>query len=1092
MEKRSQKKADKESAQTYFIELRFTPYGAKRAEYQRHHAAMEWRDHIIKFHHLTDIPEVGPLPADAIVELIKDKEEEGPTGEFQDSLVSKELLKSGIAAFIQCCTAVTRNDIEPMPIDKLIDVKKTVTECLIRLRKGKWSETQLKTVSSMVCLASLIFDVAAEFTTEDCVLAFEEGQLLLSDQYDSMFDRTRELQALTTTPFMLEVITAILPLLNQQSRSWSEIKSGLVLYFGENIAEDIWVLFNSKVVGEGIALASIETAADEFKPNTLKPEGSLAPHFNIREFADEIVQALFSVKIPVDAPERLRTWTSLDLEKSVGESIDKAMENSAEESNFVRDYGQTLAREIKLAVENWKKQVNHDIGGRTIVDRVLSTCDVNVVNLRNSPEEFKSCGRSELVRRIARSLAAVLRRPLLRKNSIYSSFIEKYTSHGLNKSFENRNCMSPQTIAFESNQFACQLAVYLTQYGKSKLGKTIRSEIFQVDDETTLFFGTSEIIQAARSAAPVMERGGFLGFIHKTIQEYYVAKAIIESIGYILASVGSSTNNEDALRSRLSNSPITKIDLVNESGVVDFLIDFIMDNLAATNFNQLQKHIAADEKLKFIDVKLKAMIKSKLPQRCSRSLLHVASAEGAIHVIRFILDLLKNDSDASKRSVLNMVDAQNKTAVYLATEGGHAEVCKLLIEHHADPSICARLEATLEVLWGDCTRNQLGPIYNCNRLTGQVRTRNEGEEATASNRCVASNYVVGYPMTVDYEPKKCYMYEVEARGGAAVPGTMFFGWTSGYGRSTADGTNDTAHVQSLKHVGYDQNSVGMDLCSCICRMDHAQISWRLSDFLIEASVLNTYGTALDFANNKVHFAVNGNWEMLSVEVNHKLFEDMRQTGRKLFPVLSCEDAGGEVQFNVGQKEFNYPLRRSQDVGAAPLVYPILIASAGISPLLRAAIDKDLDCYNFLDIENGRPIIAETDFVTGNTLIHTLINAYSASGSNEWLDHLKRCTQRGGEDVLNKKNYKGQTPVILTCLTKKGLRDCLELLLVRGADKHAVDNIGKTAFQHAEENNLGECLTVLKKVTTALPEVVDMNVSLGGLTEIFHSGFGTIL
>ena len=42
-------------------------------------------------------------------------------------------------------------------------------------------------------------------------------------------------------------------------------------------------------------------------------------------------------------------------------------------------------------------------------------------------------------------------------------------------------------------------------------------------EKRTYCFDHSELAAAARSAAPVKESPSFLGFVHKFIQEYYVA-----------------------------------------------------------------------------------------------------------------------------------------------------------------------------------------------------------------------------------------------------------------------------------------------------------------------------------------------------------------------------------------------------------------------------------------------------------------------------------------------------------------------------------------------------------------------------------------
>lgn len=65
-------------------------------------------------------------------------------------------------------------------------------------------------------------------------------------QYDSQFLKTSELIEPSSTPFMIEIVTEILPTLNLQRRSNFEIKSSVILLFGDTISEELWAMLNER------------------------------------------------------------------------------------------------------------------------------------------------------------------------------------------------------------------------------------------------------------------------------------------------------------------------------------------------------------------------------------------------------------------------------------------------------------------------------------------------------------------------------------------------------------------------------------------------------------------------------------------------------------------------------------------------------------------------------------------------------------------------------------------------------------------------------------------------------------------------------
>lgn len=60
--------------------------------------------------------------------------------------------------------------------------------------------------------------------------------------YETSYAEVPELAELTSTPFMLQIVTTILPNLESSKRSVTDIKTSLVLSLGNAVAEVVWAL----------------------------------------------------------------------------------------------------------------------------------------------------------------------------------------------------------------------------------------------------------------------------------------------------------------------------------------------------------------------------------------------------------------------------------------------------------------------------------------------------------------------------------------------------------------------------------------------------------------------------------------------------------------------------------------------------------------------------------------------------------------------------------------------------------------------------------------------------------------------------------
>ena len=81
-----------------------------------------------------------------------------------------------------------------------------------------------------------------------------EGYTWTAHHYAEEFENIPELEELTNTPFMVQIVTNILPHLSGSAPLESELKSGFVIMLGEALAEVVWAMLreaNDGVPGDG-------------------------------------------------------------------------------------------------------------------------------------------------------------------------------------------------------------------------------------------------------------------------------------------------------------------------------------------------------------------------------------------------------------------------------------------------------------------------------------------------------------------------------------------------------------------------------------------------------------------------------------------------------------------------------------------------------------------------------------------------------------------------------------------------------------------------------------------------------------------------
>eukprot|EP01042_Synura_sphagnicola_P000520 gene520-555_t len=244
VEKSHPSKSSDSLALRYFTEWRFIPFGDKREEYQRQHISIQWRDEILKVLRVTEKSSVVRLTIVEEEEILK------LVGETEES---RSLQKD----FIRCTVNVNGID-RPTAVD-VREYGQRYHEIYEELSSDEKGLADVELVLWMVTLISVFFNIEVKRSISNCISMVMEKKLWLPPQYDNMFKKTKELTDLTATPYMVKVVTEILPSLKQQSRTESEIKSSLVLGLGEWIAEDIW----AKLKMKEIRFSELETDLEE-------------------------------------------------------------------------------------------------------------------------------------------------------------------------------------------------------------------------------------------------------------------------------------------------------------------------------------------------------------------------------------------------------------------------------------------------------------------------------------------------------------------------------------------------------------------------------------------------------------------------------------------------------------------------------------------------------------------------------------------------------------------------------------------------------------------------------------------------------------
>jgi ankyrin repeat protein len=129
----------------------------------------------------------------------------------------------------------------------------------------------------------------------------------------------------------------------------------------------------------------------------------------------------------------------------------------------------------------------------------------------------------------------VLKRKPLVRYMIYDTFVQHFIRREAEKSLQLASSeFSVHEIMSDAIIYANKLAVKMTAENMVKVQFSDSDSIFKTESDWDVFFNQDETTSRIRRSVPVQPSGGALEFIHKSVQEFSVAKCILDEV---LASV---------------------------------------------------------------------------------------------------------------------------------------------------------------------------------------------------------------------------------------------------------------------------------------------------------------------------------------------------------------------------------------------------------------------------------------------------------------------------------------------------------------------------------------------------------------------------
>ncbi|KAK3254034.1 hypothetical protein CYMTET_36738, partial [Cymbomonas tetramitiformis] len=675
LEMDNEDKCDDNKAMGFFLELRIVSFENKLDAYMHAKVALEVR-------------RAFQLRVGALAPV----SEEAARGLFEAA--RKALEVSGDSAECECveatCLAVAVTGGGEVPPERLTQLNNA--------SKKLPTDGALPFYQMALVLATALKELPADL--DKCLRAFAGEQARLGQEeriwqhadYRRTFDVIPELQELTTTPFMVEIVTEILPQLDAMQSTDASIKAKLLLLLDERATQLTW---------RQICTWRSEHDADRAG----QPAATRAP------ILQRVQEALDRPAEGDRGGAELKALEELSIR--VGDVL-KAKKLVLEQPKLVA-IALAQTKRWRNVVDDWTDEAFDD-----------------------AAVEEEICGK---VMRYALRIA--LSRTKVRGSDIYRMFVARYVEREARKAAAG----GPHTVDSvrrEGREYAQRLALEMVSESVSKVPIASDSELFREESIWDPFLRGKGLLQAAQKAAPVLNDGTVLTFIHKTVQEYLCAAALrdilhrvfhnlavplkrlqedlIQSTAEIMkleqghasereqkgrgaggprsaqgvsagvrVGPGGSTQEDAAMTEKallrveqgLLKSAWARVDLRREDVVREFLVDMFLDepelvvevHLLVTwverrcKGGRLQRGEVCEGGM--LPENVRAVLGGALPKRDGGTLLHEAASEGSYFAVSMALEMI----DAR---LLEAVDADGRTPLFCAAQRGHAQVVAAL------------------------------------------------------------------------------------------------------------------------------------------------------------------------------------------------------------------------------------------------------------------------------------------------------------------------------------------------------------------------------------------------------------------------------
>ena len=357
-----------------------------------------------------------------------------------------------------------------------------------------------------------------------------------------------ELKALTTTPFMVEIVMQILRQLQRLRGTDAVMKQQLALLLdSDDAVELVWGQLSawrrkprggeSKcIVPSSICSVPDDDLEDVRNALEVRKEArdgaSTKAMESLKVLSQDIAKAFGEIKngAKVTVPQSLLVHDNAQGAAPEPRARPKA-ETTGGAANFVEEqHPQTAARE---SAKEEHEAPSISIGSRQTENAKAKDNQTQVMfapdaccseRATDVPSESTESIVDENA--INQMLQRVLRRQPIRRHRIYELFVQHYLEREARK---QTGTISSAELMLEGRSFAERLALKMTEDNLSKVVVRKASALFDADGEWDVFVSTRDpLLVAARNAAPVRFQGAVLSFTHKTVQEFLCAEGLRE------------------------------------------------------------------------------------------------------------------------------------------------------------------------------------------------------------------------------------------------------------------------------------------------------------------------------------------------------------------------------------------------------------------------------------------------------------------------------------------------------------------------------------------------------------------------------------